>query len=78
MATGAAVRMLKARTASRSATQSVSPMSAEPRGSFSVTPLRPPAMNISESMEPSPLSRLMNPCAEPLTFETKYRSSTES
>ena len=75
VATGAPVRTLNARTASMSATHSVSPMSASPLGALSVTPSRPPAMNCSESIVPSGFIREMKPLPSfavglPLMFET--------
>ena len=55
VATGAPVRRLKPRTASMSATQSVSPTIAIPLGALSTAPPRPPAMNFTESGLPSAL-----------------------
>ena len=56
-ASDAPLRRSKPRTASISATQSVSPTSAIPLGPFKVTPFLPPAMNSSESTDPSALRR---------------------
>ena len=83
MATGAPVRLSKARTASMSATQSVSAMMAIPLGAWSVTPPRPPAMNLRESIVRSGRTRLMKPLSSlaagsPLMLETKKTSVAES
>src|SRR5262245_41081695 len=76
LATDAPVFRLKPRTASMSATQSVSPTMAMPFGAFRVTLPRPPATNLSESTEPSALIRLMKPLlslalGSPFTLETE-------
>ncbi len=76
LSSGAPVRALKARTASISTTHSVSPATARPFGPFSVTPARPPSMNLRFSIAPSGRTRLMNPLlsfavGDPLMFETK-------
>ena len=76
LSSGAPVFALKARTASMSATHSVSPSSARPLGALSVTPFLPPSMNLRFSTAPSGRRRLMKPLLSlavglPLMFETK-------
>ncbi len=80
---GAPVRALNARATRMSATHKVSPMRSSPFGALSVTPLRPPAMNCSESILPLGRIRLMKPllssaAGEPLMFETNHTSCSPS
>jgi hypothetical protein len=58
-ASGAPVRRSKPRTASASATHSVSPTMVMPRGACSVTPPAPPATKRGRSTVPSGRMRLM-------------------
>ena len=83
-AIGAPVRALNARTASMSATHSVSPTRASPLGAFSLAPFTPPAMKGVESMAaPSAVRRTMKPLPSfcdglPLMFDTNQRSCAGS
>jgi uncharacterized protein (AIM24 family) len=83
LAIGAPVRLLNARTASMSATQSVSPTIAIPFGALSVTPFFPPSASIVTAAVLPASTRAMNPLPSfcdglPLMFETKYASRSAS
>ncbi len=59
-----------------SVTHSVSPVTARPFGALSVTPARPPSMNLRFSIAPSGRTRLMKPLLSfavglPLMLDTK-------
>ena len=76
LSSGAPVRALNARILSMSVTHSVSPVTARPFGALSVTPARPPSMNLRFSIAPSGRTRLMKPLLSfavglPLMLDTK-------
>ena len=82
-AIGAPVRLLNARTASISVTQSVSPTIAIPFGAWSVTRFLPPSMNFVIDDVFAASTRAMNPFPSfcdglPLMFETKNASRSAS